>query len=442
MAFALLVGGCAIAPGAPESWPNSWDISGQRAALDAGAGDPWCGYMADIRAHLDGAGPAPGEDARAAALEAVRAEAVASKDGDPLWPFRKALICEYLQGAEEEAQVFEWVTVAQFQDAAGLAAGTPAPEDGVSPLVPVFDHLSGAEPESIAPVDLSTPEYCDTFETATLALSQQRGGIVGALGFPGSLRRAPDWYAHIQVSYHRWGREAQERRRLAADRFALGDAPRYCRRLHAALERAAEFELKDNLIFLLPELDDPEKSGRLVVRDAAGHEVVLDRVLAAAQLGVGGEGGEAVDFFAEDLAAAPGLKGAVDRTNNLPPPKVFSIHFDYNRREPIADDPQIGALKAELASRSPEEPLRFVLSGHADCAGPRWYNTMISEDRVKSVFEGIIRPALLMRGFPEAALADKKRFKLVGLGEGAPAVKSGPRCEATDENRRVVVVVQ
>lgn len=438
MALALMLGGCALAPGAPDAW----DVSGQRAALGAVADDPWCGYMADIRAHLDGAGPAPSQEARDAALSAVRAEASASKDGDPLWPFRKALICEYLQGAEEEAQVFEWVTVAQFQDAASLAGTAPAPEDGVSPLVPIFDHLSGDEPDSIAPVDLSKPEYCDAFETDTLALSQQRGGIVSSLGFPGSLRRAPDWYAHIQVSYHRWGREVQERRRLASDRMSLGDAPRFCRRFHAALEGAEQFGLKDNLIFLLPELDDPEESGRLVVRDAAGEEVVLDRVLAAAQLGAGGEGGEAVDFFAEDLAAAPGLKGAVDRTNNLPPPKVFSIHFDYNRREPMAGDPQIGALKEELASRSPEEPLRIAMSGHADCVGPRWYNTLISEDRAKSVFDEIIRPALIRRGFAEAMLADKKRFKLSGLGEEAPAIEPGSRCRPTDENRRVVVVVQ
>lgn len=430
----IALAGCALEPTGRLA-PGAWDAPAVSARLGAPAGDAWCGHMAALRAHLDGAGPAPSAEAREAALEAVRDESA-----DPLWPFRKALICEYAAGAAEEAAVFEWITVAQFLAAAEEAA--VAEPDGISPLVPVFDHLSGDTPESLAPVDLTNTAYCDAYETADLALSQQRGGVVQAVGFPGSLRRAPDWFAHIQVAYHRWGREVQERRRLAQARVALGDAPLYCRRFHAALEGGQDFAIKDNLIFLLPELDDPEAAGRLVVEDAGGRQIVLDRVLAAAQLGAGGEGGERVDFFAEDLAAAPGLKSAVDRTNALPPPKVFTILFGYNEPAPLADDPQLPLLRAELASRDPAEPLRIALSGHADCVGPNWYNTILSERRADAVFDEVIRPALLARGFTEDALDNKRRFKLVGLGETAPAVEPPGRCAATDENRRVVVVVQ
>ncbi len=439
MAATLLLAACATEEAA-RLGPTDWDAAAVSARLGAGPGDPWCGYMADLRAAIDGAGPLPDEATRMAALEAVRAEARDAKGGDPYWPFRKSLICEYAASAAEEAAVFEWVTVDQFLSAAEKAA--TAEPDGLSPLVPVFDHLSGGEPESLAPVDLSNPAYCDEYETTELALSQQRGGIVQAVGFPGSLQRAPDWFAVVQVAYHRWGREVQERKRLAQQRVALGDAPLYCRRFHSAFEGSKQFAIKDNLIFLLPELDDPDKAGHLVIRDAEGREIVLDKVLAAAQFEPDGSEGEPVDFFPEDLAASAALKGAVDRTNALPPPRVFTILFDYNSRQPEAGDPQVPLLQAELASRDPAEPLRIALSGHADCVGPRWYNTMISEDRARAVFDGIIKPALLSRGFSEATLADKKRFKLVGLGESAPAVEPEGRCAPTEENRRVVVVVQ
>ena len=430
----LALGAC-VADSTGRFGPGQWDPAAVSASLGAPAGDPWCAHMEELRAHLDGAGPAPSDEAREAALEVVRAER-----NDPLWPFRKALICEYTAGAAEEAAVFEWVTVDQFLEAAEAAA--IAEPDGINPLIPVFDHLSGGEPESIAPVDLTEPAYCDAYETADLALSQQRGGVVQAVGFPGSLRRAPDWFAQIQVAYHRWGREVQERRRLARERVALGDAPFHCRRFHAALTGSQEFAIKDNLIFLLPELDDPETAGRLVVRDAEGREIVLDRVLAAAQLDAGGTGGERVDFFAEDLAAAPGLRSAVDRTNALPPPKVFTILFGYNEEQPLAGDAQLPLLAEELSGRDPAEPLRISLSGQADCVGPNWYNTILSEKRAQAVFDGTIRPALIARGFAEDALADPRRFKLVGLGETAPAVEPEGRCAATDENRRVIVVVQ
>ena len=172
---------------------------------------------------------------------------------------------------------------------------------------------------------------------------------------------------------------------------------------------------------------------------------MLDTVLAAAQLNADGTERERVDFFAEDLAASASLSGAVNRTNRLPPPKVFTLLFDYNTREEPLSDAQLQVLKAELGGRDPAEPLRIAMTGHADCFGPRWYNQILSEDRVKNVFNGVIRPALLAQGFTEDMLNDKKRFKLARLGESAPATGDEParRCEeASDPDRRVVVVVQ
>lgn len=438
IALALLVGACAQI----ENQPNAWSPEEHRAALGVSQDDPWCGYMRDLRSGLDGASAIPSEGEREAALAAVRAEGSVSKNGDPLWPFRKALICEYIDGAGEERAEFDWVTNAEFLSYARMAETNQPAEDGISPLVPVFDHLDGGEPESLTPVDLSSSGYCDSLATSELALSQQRGSVVEAVSFPGSLQRAPDWFAMIQVSYHRWAREQLEGHQLQDGAVDFGGIPYHCARFHNALEGSKQFAVKDNLIFLLPELDDPTKAGRLEVQDSEGNVIVLDKVLAAAQLDNGGTGSETVDFFAEDLAASPGLSGAVNRTNNLPPPKVFTVLFDYNQRDPIASDTGLTALVEELKSRNPEEPLRIAMSGHADCVGPRWYNQLISEDRVKNVFDQVISPALVAQGFDQETLSNDKQFKLVGLGETVPAGVPGNRCEPSDPDRRVVVVVQ
>ena len=435
-AMAALLSACVGAPDAP----NPWDPGEHRAALSVAVDDPWCVYMRDLRTHLDGQGTRPSDASREAALQGVRDEATAAKDGDALWPFRKALICEAIEGATEERAEFDWVAAEEFLETARLAATNSPAADGISPLVPVFDHLDGGEAESLQPVDLSTPEYCDALDTSELGLSQQRGGVVEAVGFPGSLQRAPDWFAHVQIAYHRWAREHLEGHQIQKGDVDFGGIPFHCRRFHAALEGSKEFAVKDNLIFLLPELDDPNKAGRLEVVDSEGNTLVLDKVLAAAQTNADGTGGEAVDFYADDLKASPSLSGAVDRSNALPPPKVFQVFFAYNTREADIASDGAKALAAELATRDPKEPLRIAMTGHADCVGPRWYNQIISEDRVKSVFDTVIRPALVKQGFSEEMLDDRKQFKLVGLGE--TAAKAAGRCAARDEDRRVAVVVQ
>ncbi|MEM7524991.1 MAG: hypothetical protein AAF360_14795 [Pseudomonadota bacterium] len=427
--------------------PNAWDPVEVSEALDVRQDDPWCVHMRDIRSFLDGeSATPPGSGSRTAALAAVRAEADELQDGDPFWPFRKALICEYLDGASEERAEFDWSTVAEFLETAQIAAAAAPAVDRTLPFTPIIDHLDGDEPDSITPVDLSNAEYCGALATSELALSQQRNGVVAAVSFPGSLRRAPDWFAHVQVAYHRWTREhlegvleVESGPGAAVD---FGGVPKHCGRFHAALEGSKAFSVKDNLIFLLPELDDPNKAGRLEVTDAEGELIVLDKVLAAAQLDPGGVGGETVDFFPSDLQASPTLSGAVDRANSLPPPKIFRLFFDTESDTLTAADPGFADLTSELRMRSPDEPLRIALSGHADCVGPGFHNQALSEKRAQTVFDEVIRVTLLEQGFSEELLNDKKRFKLVGLGENVPAVDPGARCEATDADRRVVVVVQ
>lgn len=438
LTLVFIAGGCV----STTKSPGPWDTDDTRASLGVEAGDPWCAYLGDLRASLDGNGPAPDEATRDAALAAVRAEAAAEKDGDEYWPFRKALICEYVEGAAEKRALYDWVAAAKFLEDARIAASSPPPGKEGGPLVPVFDHLDGDEPESIAPVDLTNADYCDSVETSELALSQQRGPVIEAVGFPGSMKRAPDWLAEVQVAYQRWGREQQEGDLFRPGPVLNGEIARFCHRFHAAFEGAKEYNIKGNLIFLLPELDDPNKSGRLVVEDAEGNDIVLDQVLAAAQLSAGGVDAETVDFFYEDLAASPRLSAAVARANNLPPPKVFNIRFDYNSRDLPLNDPELKALQEELKARDPAEPIRIAVSGHADCVGPRWYNTMISEDRAKVVFEEGILPVLEASGFDGEVMKDPKRVRLSALGEAKPVKMPEGRCESLDENRRVVVVVQ
>lgn len=438
LGLAALAASCVGGPGAP----NPWDADATRASLGVAPDDAWCGHMRALRAALDGAGPAPTKAERDAALAGVRAEADAKKGGDKLWPFRKALICEYVDGAAEERVEFDWVTAADFLALAREAAVAPPPADGMSPLVPVFDHLDGGEPVSLEPVDLSDPAYCDALATSELALSQQRGGVVEAVGFPGSQQRAPDWFAMAQVAYHRWAHEQLEGHQLAPGPVDFGGIPFHCRRFHAALEGSKAFAIKDNLIFLLAERDDPTRAGRLEVRDALGNLIVLDDVLAAAQADADGADAEKVDFYREDLNASPSLKRAVDRSNNLPPPAVFQILLDTNETSPVEHDPQLGLLRAELATRGPQDTLRIALAGHADCVGPSGFNQVLSERRARAVLNEVVLPALRESGFSEAALADDLAFKLAGLGETAPTVKDAPRCVATDADRRVVVIVQ
>ncbi|MEM8752818.1 MAG: hypothetical protein AAGF90_07570, partial [Pseudomonadota bacterium] len=354
---------------------------------------------------------------------------------------------EYLDAAAEERAEFDWSTTAQFLETARLAVEAQAPADGVSPLVPVYDHLDGEAPESLTPVDLTTNGYCQSLDASELALSQQRGPVVQAVSFPGSLRRAPDWFAHVQVAYHRWAREHREGVLFVETgpgaAVDFGGVPTHCGRFHAAFEGSKAFAIKDNLIFLLPERDDPTSAGRLEVTDVEGNRIVLDEVLAAAQLDAGGQGGERVDFFPSDLAASPALSGAVERANDLPPPQVFRLFFEEDSDTLTAADPGYAELTAELKSRSPEEPIRVVLSGHADCVGPAGYNQALSDRRVRVVFEEVIRPALTERGFDEADFADRSRFQLVALGERVPASPPDrPGCAPEDEDRRVVVVVQ
>ena len=440
-AAALLVSACVT----PRGEPDLFDAAGHRAYLGVEKDDPWCVYMADLRAHLDGKGARPSEERREAALGEVRAEAVADYDSDRFWPMRKGLACEFVQSAEEEIAEFDWPAGVAFLELARNAVENPRPENGIGPIIPVVDHLDGEEPESLEPIDFSNDAYCNELATSELALAQQRGPTTEAVGFPGSLLRAPDWFAHVQASYHRWAQEHVEGHQLEQGDDDFGGIPFHCQRFAAASLGSQAFALKDNLIFLLAERDNPFEAGRLEVSDAEGNVVILDEVLEAAQLGQGGSNAQNVEFYPEDLAASQTLQAAVDRANNLPPPKVFVVYFDYNERSPVEGaDTGTQALRSYLEGLDPAESIRIAISGHADCVGPRWYNKMIAEDRINATIEEVVKPALRVAGFTDGLLDDPKRVKLLNAGESAPArrVEEGAKCQSLPEDRRVIVIVQ
>lgn len=438
LALMALLASCAALPGGQ----GPWNISEEKRALGVAADDRWCGHMRALRASLDEAGPVPTRDERRAALAGVREEAEALKGGDPFWPFRKSLICDYTDGAAEERAKFDWSTVSEFLAAARAAADAPPPASGAEPLVPVFAYSDEVAARAPISFDLSDPAYCDALKSSGRALGALRADVVDAVSFPGSLRRAPDWFAMIQVAYHRWALEQIEGHQLAPGNADFGGIPFHCRRFRAAWLGSEAFAVKDNLIFLLPERGDPARAGRLEITDAAGGRIVLDDVLAAAQFEAGGANGETVDFYDSDLAAAPGLSGAVARTDSLPPPRTFRILFASGAVSPVEGAEEIAALRAELAGRDPGAPLRVALTGHADCVGPAGYNRGLSRRRARTIAEEIVRPALREAGFFDETLNDPRTFRITGRGESDPAVRGGPRCDAEAANRRVVVTVQ
>ncbi|MEM7270600.1 MAG: hypothetical protein AAF401_15280 [Pseudomonadota bacterium] len=457
----LTLAACAQTEIERPSAQQAWDTEAHRSILKVSADDPWCAYVADLRGHLDG-GERPSEEARDAALAEIRQEAADlaaadSRKADVFHPFRKAMACELIAGAEEELVEQDWNTAEQFLENATSAMLDPYDGTSLRPLVPPFDHLDGAEPESLRPVDLTTAEYCTSLDSSGLALYQQIDGVSSAVIFPGSLQRAPDWFAHVIVAYNRWGREHIEGHQLAEGDQDFGGVPYHCRRFHAAYEGSKEFAVKENLIVLLAEKDDPSKVGRLIVQGADGREVVLDKELDASQFAAGGTEGEKIDFFADDIRGD--LAGARDRDDALPPPSEYEVRFDYNVRDIALEadglgDDGIAGLRKKLAMQTVEEPLRVNLIGHADCVGPRWYNTEISEARVQTVLNSVIKPELVKVDFPAEIFEGKPipdelagRLKIDiqfrGLGEevASEGLESSRDCEPDQVHRRVVVQV-
>ena len=430
--------------------PYFWDIDGHRDYLGIPEGDPWCGHMRALRDQVDGAGPEVSAEARDAALDLVRTEADVARQGDVLWPFRKGLACAFIEIAEEAAADHDWRLVDHILRRARFAVENQPDETALKPLVPVYDHYLGRRPESLEPVDLTNTGYCDTLETANRGVSQQRGDVVQSVLFVGSLRRAPDWFAHTQAGYQHWAREHFERRQAYRDDRIGRGVPFLCRRFHNAFEAAKEFGVKDNLIFLLPERDDPNRAGRLEIEGADGRVVVLDQILEAAQFNDDGTGNEPVDFFAEDLAASPALSNAVDRADSVPAPERFTILFGSGEVAPAPGDDDVMDLEKALAARGPDEPIRIALTGHTDCVGSRAFNQRLSRQRVDNIFNEVIAPALVKRGLSEADMRNRDRLKVVGVGafakaafgETAPLRSGSGGCVADGQERRVSVVLQ
>ncbi|MGB0506476.1 MAG: hypothetical protein ACPGGK_09805, partial [Pikeienuella sp.] len=155
-----------LASCATPELPKYWSAPEHRSYIGVEADDSWCVHMANLREHLDGNGERPSDEARKAALVEVRAEAVEHYNGDPYWALRKGLACEYVQGAEEEIIEIDWDSGHEFLEYSLLAINNEAPESGLGPIVPVFDHLYGDPAASLEPVDLSNNAYCDALSTS------------------------------------------------------------------------------------------------------------------------------------------------------------------------------------------------------------------------------------------------------------------------------------
>ena len=88
--------------------------------------DRWCAYIRRMRTRLDAKDPPAANDPdRAKELAAVKAEADAlyptddgaygkRTDAAILWPYRKALACEYVDAAREERAEFDWASAEAF----------------------------------------------------------------------------------------------------------------------------------------------------------------------------------------------------------------------------------------------------------------------------------------------------------------------------------------
>lgn len=431
--------------------PERWSVASHRTALEnmgvlEKGGDPWCERIRTLRQAADGELDQP------LASEIVPEDLLAAteREGDILWPLRKGLICEYLDGAAEEREEQDWETTDAFLNAAlAIASGRELPL-----AYPIYELPVDEELDVLTPVDFSSAGFCAQPSEALRGLVQQRGPLTNSLSDLSFAVRAPDWLALTQVAYHRWGREQLEGHQLAAGRGDInGGIPFHCSRYHTAYEIARRQAVKDNLIFLLPEFDNPSKSGRLEIRDAEGNVVVLDQVLAAAQLDAGGENIEPIQFEQRDVDNSMGLAGAVNRLNSVDKPATFQIFFEKDRSDPISDpdrlrelelDDFIGetgfdGLKANLEKRSVGSSIKVFLTGHADCLGSRIDNKTFSDRRAQAVFSQIIEPGLRA-----------KELKLIAFqakGEGETAVPRGETCfSLTDRERnferRATVTVQ
>ena len=133
---------------------------------------------------------------------------------------------------------------------------------------------------------------------------------------------------------------------------------------------------------------------------------------------------------AQAPAAAPEPAPQAAPAVEPPPPVVrnFLVFFDFDKSDLTAEALPIVASAADTAKQA--APIRIVLTGHADRAGPRSYNQALSGRRA-----GAVSAELTRLGISEADISVSAR------GEDDPLVPT-PDGVREPQNRRVEIVLE
>lgn len=108
-------------------------------------------------------------------------------------------------------------------------------------------------------------------------------------------------------------------------------------------------------------------------------------------------------------------------------PDAFTVFFSFDSADLLPEQEE--TLDAIAAATKIGKKVRLVLSGHADRAGPKGYNLILSQLRAVS-----IENALLRQGVP------KDKIAITALGETRPRV-STPDGTRDPRNRRVEIIL-
>ncbi len=113
----------------------------------------------------------------------------------------------------------------------------------------------------------------------------------------------------------------------------------------------------------------------------------------------------------------------------MTPPAVsaFTVLFDFNSTDVLRGEEDAIARVAEAAKDGAD--VSVILAGHADRAGPVWYNEALSRKRAEAV-----RAALVARGVPGEAIS------VTAFGERRPLI-STPDGTREHRNRRVEIII-
>lgn len=303
-------------------------------------------------------------------------------------PYLAALREGYLKLAQVERDEFDWNDAAEFRSRA----------------------VRASRGERFSPRD---PGAFTISDTAGEGLTAAFVEITGYLASEGAMLRAARQVGEAQVHFDCWLAEAVEGHQQA-DIAACREAYQ----LMIILIRDLA-QLPDNMAVVLPEDEGGEPGG--IVLSQEGKEISLDEPFAAAGVGeafgdLPVSQGEIKDAFAGALAARP------------PPPKEFTITFDFNSTK-ITDEAFEAILLAAEDARS-RPAAEVIVTGFSDAVGSSTANLAISRRRAAIVAEAIENE---LRG------TETVTFESGGKGAKDLIVTGSGREES---NRRVVILVR